>query len=247
MPARKQSDAGTRPVGRPKGTATQRVYDGVRAKIMHLEIPPGSDIEEAVLEKEFGVSRTPVREALIQLASEGLITLLPNRGARVTSVDISELPQLFEALEICQRLVMRWSAMRRDENDLARIGALSDRFTRAAVARNFVEMSEVNRAFHMAIAGSCGNTYVAEFYESLLSMTVRLARAAFGGAFKEDTSFQDYYDEVVRHHEAMVEAVAAGDVERADQLARDHTELFRARIVRHLETSAAAAVPIDPV
>src|SRR5205085_12410577 len=70
--------------GRPKGTGTQRVYAQVREDIISLRLPPGADLDEASLEQRFGVSRTPVREALIRLASEGLIVLLPNRGARIS-------------------------------------------------------------------------------------------------------------------------------------------------------------------
>src|SRR5262245_59247774 len=76
--------------GRPKGTGTQRVYRDVRDDIIALRLSPGADLDEASLEQRFGVSRTPVCEALIRLASEGLITLLPNRGARVAQIDISE-------------------------------------------------------------------------------------------------------------------------------------------------------------
>ena len=67
-------------LGRPKGTGTQRVYARVREQILQLDLPPGADVNEAGLEAEFGVSRTPVREALIRLASEGLITLLAQPG-----------------------------------------------------------------------------------------------------------------------------------------------------------------------
>src|SRR5216684_1398013 len=63
--------------GRPKGTGTQHVYSQVREDIIGLRLPPGSDLDEAGLEQRFGVSRTPVREALIRLASDGLIVLLP--------------------------------------------------------------------------------------------------------------------------------------------------------------------------
>ena len=75
---------------------------------------PASDVNEASARSEqFGVSRTPVREALIRLASEGLITLLPNQGARVSSIELSDIAQMFEMLELTQRAVNRWCAARR--------------------------------------------------------------------------------------------------------------------------------------
>jgi DNA-binding GntR family transcriptional regulator len=72
--------AGNGPIGRPKGTGTQHVYAQIREDIIALRLPPGADLDEASLERRFGLSRTPVREALIRLASDGLITMLPNRG-----------------------------------------------------------------------------------------------------------------------------------------------------------------------
>ncbi len=234
--------AGARPVGRPKGTGTQRVYDGLREKILRLDMAPGTDIEEAALEQEFGVSRTPVREALIRLASEGLITLLPNRSARVTAIDISELPQLFEALEITQRLVLRWAAARRGDGDIPALKALADKFDAAAGAGDFAAMGEANRDFHLAIGALSGNRYIAESYEQLLGATMRLARSAFGSALSADQDYKSYYDEVVRHHAEMVAAISAGDAETADRLASAHAALFRSRVTRHLETSLAGDI-----
>lgn len=242
--ARPNPRSGTRPVGRPKGTSTQRVYDGLREQILRLDLAPGTDIEEAALERAFGVSRTPVREALIRLASEGLITLLPNRGARVTAIDISELPQLFEALEITQRLVLRWAASRAADTDADDLQALADAFEAAAAARDFAAMGEANRDFHLAIGAACGNRYIAETYEALLGVTMRLARAAFGSALADDADYRSYYDEVVRHHAEMVAAIKAGDADAADKLAVDHAALFRARITRHLEASRAGEVAL---
>ena len=71
----------TRP--RAKGTSTAWIYERLRRDILSLSIDPGEDLDEAGLVERFGMSRTPVREALIRLASDGLVELLPNRGAKV--------------------------------------------------------------------------------------------------------------------------------------------------------------------
>ena len=92
-----QTDNPKKRWGRPMGTGANTVYEGLRDDILNLRLSPGENIQETPLEARFKVSRTPVREALIRLASEGLITLNPNRGARVSSIDISEMPQFFEA------------------------------------------------------------------------------------------------------------------------------------------------------
>lgn len=237
--------AGGRSAGRPKGTGSQRVYDSVREAILRLELAPGTDLDEAGLEREYGVSRTPVREALIRLASDGLITLLANRGARVAALDVSDLPQMFEALELTQRATLRWAARRRSTSDLAQMRRLADAFADAAKAKNIDRMTEANKDFHVAIAGACGNRYVGRLYESQLAISLRLARVVFGEAPLTGKSYRGYYDEVVAQHHAMVAAVDKGDVRAADRLARDHAALFRARMTEHLQSSLAGDVPLD--
>jgi len=230
--------------GRPKGTGALLVYRGLRDDILHVRLPPGSNIEEATLEKRFAVSRTPVREALIRLASEGLVTLLPNRGAQVTQIDISDVPQFFEALDVCQRMVMRLSAARRTDEQVARLTALNEEFKAAADQRDVVQMSELNLAFHTTQAAACGNKYVATLYEDLLSVGLRLARSAFGTALTDGQNAHAYYSEVVAQHEDMIAALAAGDKDKAEALGREHAELFRRRIVFAIEAGLAGAIDV---
>src|SRR5258705_1329447 len=120
-----------RPIGRPKGTGSQRVYEVIRARILSLDMPPGSAIDENALVAEFGLSRTPVREALIRLETDGFVSLQPNRGASVSPLDIEEIPELLEAMELCLRATSRWSALRRTDSDLADIQRHQDELEEA--------------------------------------------------------------------------------------------------------------------
>ena len=89
------------------------VYARVRDAIVDGTLAPEEQLRDADIAAWLGVSRTPVREALIRLASEGLVTLMPNRGARVTPLELTDVPQLLEALELHHRTVMRFAARRR--------------------------------------------------------------------------------------------------------------------------------------
>jgi len=236
---------GERRAGRPKGTGSQRVYDKVREAILRLDLAPGATLDEAGLEHEFGVSRTPVREAIIRLASDGLITLLPNRGARVATLDVSDLPAMFEALELAQRATLRWAAKRRTDADLEALQRTSAEFADAARSRDVDRMTEANQDFHIAIGRACRNKYVAELYESQLAISLRLARLVFAQAPLTGRSYRSYYDEVVRQHAAMVTAIEKKDAREADRLARNHTDLFRSRVMEHMQSSLASDVSID--
>lgn len=241
----KTTGRGGRRAGRPKGTGSQRVYDKVREAILKLDLAPGAILDEAGLEQEFGVSRTPVREALIRLASDGLITLLPNRGARVATLDVSDLPAMFEALELAQRATLRWAAKRRVDTDLDALERTSTEFADAAKLRDVDRMTEANREFHIAIGRACRNKYVAGMYETQLAISLRLARLVFAQAPLTGRSYRSYYDEVVRQHAAMVAAIEKKDARTADRLAREHTDLFRSRVMEHMQSSLAGDVPID--
>lgn len=233
-----------KPIGRPRGTGMQRVYDSVRQRILRLELAPGADLDEASLEKEFGISRTPVREALIRLASEGLVTLMPNRGARVMSLDLADVPQVLEALELYHRVVMRWSAERRTPRDLEAVRAHHREFAEAAEAGDFERMGEANKAFHAAIAESAGNKYLAAAFESLQMLSLRLARLSFAGAKRGDYAPEHSTAEIVRDHAEMIAAIEAGDADAADALARKHIGIFRSRVAKLVQSSLGAEVPL---
>jgi len=223
--------------GRPRGTGAQRVYERLREKILKLELLPGTLLNEAALEQEFGISRTPVREALIKLASEGLISILPNRGAQVASIDIGDIPQIFEALSLCQRATMRWCSLRRRDEDLQGMRQISEEFSQAARRNDFDHMSDANKRLHIAIARACGNKYIAQTYEALLGATFRLARTAFAAGPLDPDDHSRYYSEVIRDHQEMLAAIERQDAEAADRLGRQHAELFRSRIAKFLEAN----------
>src|SRR5947199_9095403 len=100
--AAKSTTAKPRAVKRARVTGSQLVYDALRYAIISLGIEPGSVLEETALCKQYKVSRTPVREALIRLSSEGLVELEPNRGARVATLQFIDVVDHYEAMEIFQ-------------------------------------------------------------------------------------------------------------------------------------------------
>lgn len=221
--------------GRPKGTGAQSVFQGLKEDILQLRLPPGENIEEPVLEKRFNVSRTPVREALIRLASEGLVTLLPNRGARVAEIDISDVPQYFEALDVCQRMVLRLCAIRASDQQIASLNKVNDHFIKATEACDIVKMSETNRDFHAIMLDACGNRYVSTLYGELLTVGLRLSLSAFGTGLSNVSIDDSYYKDVIGQHTAMIDAISARDTDLAEKIARQHTNLFRRRIISTIE------------
>lgn len=231
--------------GRPRGTSSDSVYQSVRAQILDLTLAPGANLDELKLVGQFKVSRTPVREALIRLSSEGLVILLPNVGARVASLSANEVPQILEALELAERVTMRWAAQRHQPSDLVAIKSACAAFAAAVEVRDVDAMGEANRTFHLAIGNASRNPLVASFHESLQNSSLRLSRLAFAEASIGDAEYRTYYSEVNDQHEQMLRAIEQRDADRADEIIKRHAALFRDRIARFLRDSLAADVPLD--
>jgi DNA-binding GntR family transcriptional regulator len=235
--------AGARTVA--KGSSARHVFESLRHRILTLDLRPGADLDEATLVEQYGVSRTPVREALIRLGANGLVTLLPNRGARVAPIELHMLDEFFEALNLTQRAITRWAAIRHKATDLREIRCHAKAFEKIATKRDPGAMSNVNSEFHMAIAAAAANSYVAELYHRLLMEGLRLSRIALTFDADRDHSLALHIDKVVADHRAIVAALEARDADAAEQLGATHSWLFRDRVVKNLTFVQADEVTIE--
>lgn len=216
------------------------VYDALRKEILSLTLAPGELLDEMSLSRRFGFSRSPIREALIRLASDGLVLNLPNRTTIVAPVDIARFPKYVDALDIAQRVNTRLAAELRTEADLKAIAEAQTSFIAAVAAQDHLAMSGTNKDFHMAIARAGRNPYMASFYEKLLDEGRRILHLHF-----------DYIERtrdgrlLTDEHEDMIEAIRARDVERADRLAHEHSRQFRDNFLDFLRTNYTAAVDLQ--
>src|SRR5688500_10903535 len=103
---------------RIKGTGVKNVYETLRSEILTLALAPSQMLDETTLAERFGMSRSPIREALIRLAGENLVVTLPNRSTIVAPIEIAGFPKYVEALDIAQRMNARLAAALRSEEDL---------------------------------------------------------------------------------------------------------------------------------
>src|SRR5262249_23048926 len=171
---RRPAAAAVRQGGR--GFGVQTVYDALRRDILEMTLPPGEALDETRLSRRFSMSRTPVREALVRLAAEGLVTTLPNRNTVVSTIDFSTVPVYFDALTLMYRVTTRLAAIRRSDADLAAIRALQVDFARSVGNADALAMISVNRDFHLAIARAGRNRYYTDFFARLLDEGRRLLR-----------------------------------------------------------------------
>lgn len=220
-----------------------KVLNVLRKRIMRLEISPGSVIDEHALASMLSVSRTPVREAIIQLISEGL-AIREGRFARAAPLNFDDVPRLYEALLVSSRMILRLAAEHRTPDDLKEIMATHEAFEKHMYSGDDMHRQEANVNFHLAIARAAHNPYFFEFYHKTLTASSRLSRACFAGAGKNagntgpifeksDPELFAHMAKTSRQHALMVKAIEKCDIEEADNLAGEHHELACNRI-KHL-------------
>ncbi|MCM2403999.1 GntR family transcriptional regulator [Rhizobium sp. S153] len=203
---------------RKRGSGARYVYDVLRDEILDLVIAPGSPIDEVQLAERFGMSRTPIREALVRLAGVGLIDTLPNRSTMVSNIDFLNIHTYFDALTLMYRVTAQLAAQYHRAEDLDRIRALQVEFAAAVEAQDALAMIATNAAFHMAIAEAGRNPYFTSLFKRLLDEGRRILRLYY----------QSYEDRLphrfVEEHDEMIAAIAARDTALSERLGRAHAD-----------------------
>jgi DNA-binding GntR family transcriptional regulator len=204
------------------------------------ELSPGQMLDEMTLAERFELSRSPVREALIRLATDDLVVILPNRSTIVAPIGIATFPKYVDALSIAQRINTRLAAELRTGLDLEIIARRQQEFEAAVRSGNHLEMSETNKQYHMAIADAGRNPYLASFYEKLLDQGRRMLHMHFEYLQRA----QDAYL-LTDEHAEMLDAIRARDVERADRLALLHTRQFRDSFIQFMTENYTSEVKLE--
>lgn len=225
---------------RARGSGVQIVYETLRRTILELELEPGSPLDEVSLSEQFAMSRTPIREALVRLSTEGLVTTLPNRSTIVSAIDLVRLPIYFEALTLMYRVTTRGAAANRRDVDLVTIRKLQMDYAEAVNAHDVPGMIQTNRDFHVAIAVAAGNTYFTALFSRLLDEGRRILRLYYKTF--DDVLPRRFVDE----HEAMVVAIDARNTELADRLGAQHAAQIVAQIQSYISRDPTTDIDLTP-
>lgn len=205
----------------------KRLYHSLRRDILTLGLEPGSDIDETRLARAFGLSRTPLREVLQQMAGEGYVTLRENRGARVTEMNHSSLRDFFLVAPMIYAAVSRLAARNAEASQIAELKsaqkAFRDALKRGAISDRALE----NNRFHAIIGEMAHNPYLLPSLNRLLIDHARISMTFYR---PRDGAMAANVAKAVEHHEAFIEAIAAADEEAAAALAVEHWNLSRGQI-----------------
>ncbi len=207
-----------------------RAYDALKVAIMQLNIYSQDAelrLDERALSARFGVSRTPLREALAQLDQEGLVRIVARRGiyiVRKTKVEILEMITVWAALE---SMAARLATLNATDEELSRLHDLVDSFSTDAVAQKMGEYSDANIRFHQAIIGLSKCQLLCDMTEKLF-FHVRAIR-------QRTIVEQDRAKRSIVDHKDIVAALEARDTDRAERLVREHTLKLREHVERFVD------------
>jgi DNA-binding GntR family transcriptional regulator len=209
-------------------TLPHEVRDTLRRLIVQGKLAPLARLNERELCERLGVSRTPLREATRMLAAEGLVELLPNRGARVAAIDRDNIHQTLEVMGALEALAAALACAVASDDAIAAVRTLHAQmvadYKRGDLAAYFAR----NQAIHLAMVAASGNAVLAQSYR-VLNDRVRRVR------YMANLS-RSRWKAAVREHEEMLAALEARDGERLQELVRDH-------LARKLTVVTAALAP----
>lgn len=211
-------DAQARPARRSIARATlhDQLISGLRDMIVEGELSPGERVPEKMLSERFGVSRTPLREALKVLASEGLLDLLPNRGATVSRLTAADLDELFPVMGALEALAGELACDRITEEEIAQLRALHYQMVLHHTRGELPEYFSLNQRIHELIMDAARNPTLARQYRGLSSQ-VRRAR------YLANMS-KTRWAQAVQEHEEILEALAARDGTRLAEVLKRHLQ-----------------------
>lgn len=223
-----------------RGSGSRHVYDTLHREILSLKLGPGTPLDETQIARRFGMSRSPVREALSRLAAQHLVVMLPNRSTLVAPIDLMTFPRYVEALDLLQRINTRLAAQHRSSADLAEMERMATGFEESVEHYDHLAMSAMNKAFHMAIAEAGRNPYLCRQYSDLLDEGRRLLHLHFEYLARTEREYL-----LTDQHREMIAAIEARDVEAADRLAHAHTLQFHDRFMLFMKTNYATDFRFD--
>ena len=212
--------------------AATRVFQGVEEQIATGQLKDGEKLDEASLAERFKVSRTPVREALLQLVGSGLATQIPKRGCFVKAPSFREMIEMFEVMSELEGMCARLAARRISDQQLVELKAANTGCEEAIQASDSDLYYHKNVEFHECIYTACGNSFLANETRSLRRRLQSFRRLQLRVRGRMPQSLDEHFE--------IIEAIENGDADKADLISRQHVMIQGERfndLLVHMEQS----------
>lgn len=193
---------------------TEQVRERLASEIHEGKLLPGDVLDEGAIAERFGVSRTPIREALLQLSAQGLVKIVPRSGIYVARLSIPELFAMFELLAELESICAKLAARRMSAAEIAQLKSAHESASTAVQARDPDAYAQANAQFHAVLYNGCHNSFLKGQIEFIRKRTQVYRQNLFARTARIAISHQD--------HARVLEAIEAGDSEAAAQQMLEH-------------------------
>ena len=217
----------------PRAALHEQVAQRLRPMLVEGRIPPGAKLNERELSELLNVSRTPLREAIKMLAAEGLVELLPNRGAIAVSLSEADVLNTFEVMAGLEGLSGELAAQRITPQELAEIQAMQFEMMAAYTRRDLSAYYSLNARIHDAINAAAKNPVLATVYNQV---NARLQALRF-----RSNQDGEKWKRAIKEHEKMIEALAARDGAGMREVLLTHLRNKRDVVLEQLRETQAKA------
>lgn len=198
-------------------TSSDYVYNQLRGMIIDKSLKPGQRLPEVKIATEMGVSRTPVREALRRLSAEGLVRVVPNSGARVSSPTASEMENAYAVREYLESLSVNLACKNGiDRRTMERLEEILTEEENAFNERDLDAFLDGNNSFHRLLAEASRNSVLSEYVDNIMLRTN--VYILFYDPFDEQENFS------TEEHRAILRAIAKRDIDGAERLIKEHLQ-----------------------
>jgi len=194
--------------------AAPQVFERLRSMIIALDLPPGSPLSRAALATQFGVSSTPIRDALMRLAEEGLVDVFPQHATVVSRIDVKRAQQAHFLRQALELEIVRILALANDKPLVAALDQLITRQQQCAKAGDFESFMAADNDFHAELYAAADKRDLWTLVRSRSGHIDRLRRLHLPSPGKAQ--------DIVRHHRLIAKAIGAGEPDQAQQHLRTH-------------------------
>jgi DNA-binding GntR family transcriptional regulator len=202
----------------------EQVAERLRTRIFAHQLAPGAWVDEQTIASEYGISRTPLREALKVLASEGLVTLRPRRGCYVTELSEQDIDEIFPIMAMLEGRCAQEATRKAGKDDLRRLAEIHAELERYAAANDADHFFEANQEFHDKLQELAGNRWLGQLIEETRKF-IKLTR-------RDSLNLAGRLRQSLAEHREILAAVQQGAPEEAGRLMHEHILSGRAALAK---------------
>jgi len=203
-------------------------YQALITRLQRGDIKPGDSLREQILGEEFGVSRTPVREALRKLEAEGLVSAEPRSGMRVRMLDYNEVIELYEVREVQERAVARLAALKATDIELDELKIIQTLFAKAKNTPR--KMAQLNHRFHFALLQMAKNRFLTRAVNTMQRTLLILGPSTLNDPKRASGA--------IKEHNALLKALERNDADRAESVMSEHLKNAQRSRIRQYQQEA---------